>query len=64
VNDTNDLPKGATTIHSRKKGLHQRQEQRKHQVQQVKLQPLEASQLRWVVEEQPQHLLLPLPLLA
>jgi hypothetical protein len=22
VNDTNDLPKGATTIHSRKRGLH------------------------------------------
>ena len=33
VNDTNDLPKGATTTHSRKKGLHRHQEQRKHQVQ-------------------------------
>ena len=32
VNDTNDLPKGATTIRSRKRGLQQRQEQRKHQL--------------------------------
>jgi hypothetical protein len=64
LNDTNYLPRSATTNHARKRGLHRPQEQRKHRVQQAKL-PLPAGpKRRWAVEEQFQHLPLPLPLLA
>ena len=64
VHGTNDLPMGATTIHARKRGLHPTREQRKHPLHQARP-PLRAgSKLRWAVEEQSQHLPLPLPLLA
>ena len=50
VSDTSDLPIDATTNHSRKRGLHQCQEQRRHSSQ-VSLPPLEVRQIRWVEAE-------------
>ena len=47
VSDTNDLPMDATTSHSRKRGLHQCQEQRKHRSYQVSLSHLVVRQIRW-----------------
>jgi len=64
VSGTNGLPKGATTIHSRRKDPHQHQEQRKHLGHQARLLQLEASQPLWVVAKQLQFLHLPLPSLA
>jgi hypothetical protein len=63
VSDTNDLPINATTNHSRKRGLPQCQEQRRHTYQ-VALSPLVVRQIRWVVAEeiQFQYLHLPVPL--
>jgi hypothetical protein len=46
VSDTNDLPKNATTSHSRKRGLHQCQGQRRH-MSQVSLPPRVVRQIRW-----------------
>jgi hypothetical protein len=46
VSDTNDLPTDATTNHSRKKGLHQRQVQRTHTYQ-VLLRPPVVREIRW-----------------
>jgi hypothetical protein len=51
VNDTNDLPKIATTNHSRKRSLHQCQGQRKH-TSQVSLLTLVVRQIRWVAAEE------------
>ena len=51
VSDTNDLPKNATTNHSRKRGLHQCQVQRRH-TSQVSLSPLVVRQIRWVAAEE------------
>ena len=51
VSDTNDLPIDATTSHSRKRGLHQCQEQRRH-TSQVSLSPLVVRQIRWAVAEE------------
>jgi hypothetical protein len=62
VNDTNDLPIDATTNHSRRRGLHQCQGQRKHSYP-VSLPPRVVQQIRWAVAEKFQHLYLPLPLL-
>jgi hypothetical protein len=62
-NDTNVLPKGATTTHSKKRGLHRRQEQRKHQEGRVALPSLVVG-LRWAAEEQLRLLLPPLLLMA
>ena len=50
VSDTNDLPIDATKNHSRKRGLHQFQGQRKH-TSQVSLSPLVVLQIRWAVVE-------------
>lgn len=50
VNDTNDLPMYATTNHSRRTSLHQRQGQRRHMYQ-VSLLKLEVRQIRWVAEK-------------
>src|SRR4030042_6451330 len=62
VSDTNVLPMGATTNHSRKICLHLYREQRRHTYQ-VLLSPLEVPEIRWVVVEKFQYLYLPLPLL-
>jgi hypothetical protein len=51
VNDTNDLPKNATTNHSRNRSLHQCQEQRRHMYQVTQL-TLVVRQIRWVVAEE------------
>jgi len=48
VNDTNDLPKNATTNHSRNRSLHQCQEQRRHRYQVTQL-TLVVREIRWVV---------------
>ncbi|MGE5300213.1 MAG: hypothetical protein ACM3MB_04525 [Acidobacteriota bacterium] len=50
VNDTNGLPIGATTNHSRKKGLHLYQEQRTHLAYQATLSHPEVPEIRWVAE--------------
>jgi hypothetical protein len=65
ASDTNDLPMDATTNHSRKRGLHQCQEQRKRCSNQAALSPPEVPQIRWVPAEefQFQYLHLHLPLL-
>jgi len=60
VNDTNDLPKNATTNHSRNRSLHQCQGQRRHTYQVTQL-TLVVRQIRWVVAEKFQYLYLPLP---
>jgi hypothetical protein len=52
VSDTNDLPIDATTNHSRKKGLPQCQERRKHLSYQVLLSHLVVRQIRWAAAEQ------------
>jgi hypothetical protein len=51
VSDTNDLPIDATTSHSRKRGLHQCQVQRRH-TSQASLSPRVVRQIRWVVAEE------------
>jgi hypothetical protein len=51
VSDTNGLPMGATTNHSRKKGLPQHQEKRKH-MSQAALSILVVRQIRWAAENQ------------
>jgi len=51
VSDTNDLPKNATTNHSRNRSLHQCQGQRRHTYQ-VTLLTLVAREIRWVVAEE------------
>ena len=51
VSDTNDLPIDATTNHSRKRGLHQCQGQRRH-TSQVSLSPLVVRQIRWAAAEE------------
>ena len=51
VNDTNGLPKNATTNHSRNRSLHQCQEQRRHMYQVTQL-TLVVRQIRWVVAEE------------
>jgi len=48
VSDTNDLPKSATTNHSRNRSLHQCQGQRRHTYQ-VTLLTLVVREIRWVV---------------
>jgi hypothetical protein len=63
VNDTNDLPRGATTNCSRKTDLHLYQEQHTHHTYQARLPQLEVPQIRPVAAEQFQYLYLPLPLL-
>jgi hypothetical protein len=60
---TNDLPRGATTNHSRKTCLHLYQEQRTHRSYQATLSHPGVPQMRWVVAAQFQHLYLRLPLL-
>jgi hypothetical protein len=52
VSDTNDLPIDATTNHSRKRGLHQYRQQRKHRSYQVSLSHLVVRQIRWAAAEQ------------
>ena len=61
VNGTNGLPKGDTTIHSRRRGLHQLEEQRKHLLFRAVVPYPEVSQLRWAVAKQLRPLHLPLP---
>ena len=51
VSDTNDLPKSATTNHSRNRSLHQCQGQRRHTCQ-VTLLTLVVRQTRWVAVEE------------
>jgi len=51
VSDTNDLPKNATTSHSRKRSLHQCQGQRKHTYQ-VSLLTLVVREIRWAAAEE------------
>jgi len=51
VSDTNDLPKSATTNHSRNRSLHQCQGQRRHTYQ-VTLLTLVVREIRWVVAEE------------
>jgi len=51
VSDTNDLPMDATTNHSRKRGLHQYQEKRKH-TSQAALSTLVVRQIRWAAANQ------------
>jgi hypothetical protein len=63
VSDTNDLPMGATTNHSRKTCLHLYKEQRTHRLYQATLSLPEVPQIRQVVAEKFQYLYLPLPLL-
>ena len=63
ASDTNDLPIGATTNHSRKTCLHLYREQRTHRSYQATLLHPEVPQIRWVVAEKFQYLYLPLPLL-
>jgi hypothetical protein len=50
VSDTSDLPKNATTNHSRNRSLHQCQEQRRHRSQ-VSLLTLVARQIQWAAAE-------------
>jgi hypothetical protein len=52
VSDTNDLPMDATTNHSRKRGLHQFQEQHKHRSYQALLSHLVVRQTRWAAADQ------------
>ena len=49
VNDTNDLPRDATTSHSRKTCRRLYREQRTHRPYRAALSPQEAPQIRWVV---------------
>jgi hypothetical protein len=51
VSDTNDLPIDATTNHSRKRGLHQCQVQRRH-TSQVSLSPVVVREIRWAAAEE------------
>ena len=51
VSDTNGLPMGATTNHSRKRGLPQHQGKRKHRSQ-AALSILVVRQIRWAAENQ------------
>ena len=51
VSDTNDLPKNATTNHSRNRSLHQCQGQRRHTYQ-VTLLTRVVQEIRWVVAEE------------
>jgi hypothetical protein len=51
VSDANDLPTNATRNHSRKRGLRQYQEQRKHRSYQASVSHQEVSEMRWVVVE-------------
>ena len=51
VSDTNGLPIDATTNHSRKRGLHQSQEQRKHMCQAALSAPV-VRQIRWAEADQ------------
>ena len=51
VSDTNDLPKNATTNHSRNRSLHQCQGQRRHMYQVTQL-TLVVREIRWVVAEE------------
>jgi hypothetical protein len=60
--DTNDPPIDATTNHSRKRGLHQFQEPRRHTSQVSRL-TLAVRQIQWAVAEKFQYLYLPLTLL-
>ena len=60
LSDTNDLPIDATTNHSRKRGLHQPQEQRKHTFR-AALSTLVVRQIRRAAADQYQYLHLPLP---
>jgi hypothetical protein len=52
VSDTNDLPMDATKNHSRRKGLHLPQGQRKRHSRQELRSHLVVRQLRWVVAEE------------
>ena len=52
VSDTSDLPIDATTNHSRKRGLHQRQEQRTHRSYQALLSHLVVLQIRRAAADQ------------
>ena len=52
VSDTNDLPIDATTNHSRKRGLHQCQEQRRHHRIRYHYHTPEVPQIQWVVADQ------------
>ncbi len=60
VNGTSGLPIDATTNHSRKRGLHQCKDRRKHTCP-VSRSPLAVGQIRWAVAEKFQYLYLPLP---
>jgi hypothetical protein len=63
VSDTNDLPIGATTSRSRKKGLHRCRERRTHRPYQAIRSHPEAPQMQWVAERY-QYLYSPPQLLA
>jgi len=52
VNDTSALPIDATTSHSRKRGLHQCRDQRKHRPNQVSLSHPVAPKIRWAAADQ------------
>jgi hypothetical protein len=61
ASDTNDLPKGATTSHSRKKGLYRDQEQRKHCRYQAVLSHPVLSEMQRVAAGQYEYLYPPVP---
>jgi len=63
ASDTIDLPRDATTNHSRKRGLHQYQEKRKHRSQATLSTP-GVLQIRWAAADQYSHVHLPLPSMA